>query len=295
MDIRHLQCFIAVAKFRSFSQASVALNISQPAISKTIKNLEKELNLELFFRYKGNIELTIAGYEFKSKAEKLLDDFSKLSSEFKNPSKDSPITLTVGISQGASEFIMKDINKFLSTFPNVNLKIIENSSTAFINMLETDFIDIAVTKLIHTDHLPKSITAVPLFNDYLSVVVPKNNTFADRPFISINDLNDTNLLLPDPEYFYYSKYIYDKYRTLSTYNCVQSSTIEFILSHILLNNKATIMPNIFSYSAFYKDFAFVKLEPEIPITLCILYKYGHLNKDIKSDFINFIHKYDKSN
>lgn len=291
MDIRHLQCFIAVANLKSFSLASETLNISQPAISKTIKNLENDLNIELFLRSKGTVELTLAGYEFKNRAEKLVEDFSKLSADFKNPSTEMPITLTVGISQGISEFIMKNINKFLAVFPNINLKIIENSSFTLINMLENDFIDIAITQLIYTDRFPKSITIEPLFKGYLCAISPQNNVFAKGDSISIDDLNNSNLVLPDPEYFHYARYLYKSFPNLSACNNIQSSTIEFILSYILLNNKVTVMPNIFSYSTFYKDFSFVKLEPEIAISLCILYKDSHLNKDIKKDFIKFINEY----
>lgn len=61
MDIRHLEYFTEVAKHLSFTKASQTLHVTQPSISKAIKNLEGELGVPLFYRSSKQLELTDAG------------------------------------------------------------------------------------------------------------------------------------------------------------------------------------------------------------------------------------------
>lgn len=79
MEFNQLECFIAVARKKSFSRAGDALFLSQPAVTNNIKNLEQELGIMLFHRNK-NINLTKGGMEFFSYAVEMLNlrDKSKI-------------------------------------------------------------------------------------------------------------------------------------------------------------------------------------------------------------------------
>jgi DNA-binding transcriptional LysR family regulator len=84
MEIRQLRTFLAVANTRSFLSAADVLFISRQAVSKTIKQLEDELHIELFVRNQNGAMLTPAGIYFYPRAAALVSDFDKLQKEMQN-------------------------------------------------------------------------------------------------------------------------------------------------------------------------------------------------------------------
>ena len=87
MDISALQAFIAVARYESFSKASEALFITQPAVSKRVASLEDELGAQLFNRIARQISLTEAGKQLLPKAQDLVhqaEDMQRYASNFQD-------------------------------------------------------------------------------------------------------------------------------------------------------------------------------------------------------------------
>lgn len=72
MELRQLRYFLAIARCRSFSRASVELRIAQPALSSQIAALEAELETQLFLRHSRGVELTEAGRALAPKAGEIL-------------------------------------------------------------------------------------------------------------------------------------------------------------------------------------------------------------------------------
>src|SRR5436190_20267994 len=72
MELRHLRYFVTVAEELNISRASARLRISQPAVSRQLRDLEQELGVELFRREKSGLKLTPAGETFLAHARDLL-------------------------------------------------------------------------------------------------------------------------------------------------------------------------------------------------------------------------------
>src|SRR5215471_17189864 len=72
MELRHLRYFVTVAEELNISRASARLRISQPAVSRQLRDLEQELGVELFSRQKSRLKLTAAGETFLAHARDLL-------------------------------------------------------------------------------------------------------------------------------------------------------------------------------------------------------------------------------
>lgn len=81
MDIRHLTYFLEVARLKSFTKASQSLYVSQPTISKMVKNLEDELGVQLFYRNGRQVEMTDAGQTMYTQASEITQSFQNLTSE----------------------------------------------------------------------------------------------------------------------------------------------------------------------------------------------------------------------
>ncbi len=80
-----LKVFVTVAAERSFTKAAAALGISQPAVSQNISELEKELNVKLFDRLRGEVALTPQGTVFQEHVARILSSYEDLNMIFCNP------------------------------------------------------------------------------------------------------------------------------------------------------------------------------------------------------------------
>ncbi|QJW48422.1 LysR family transcriptional regulator [bacterium BFN5] len=78
MDIRNLEYFIEVARQKSFSKAAEAIHISQPSVSKAIKELETQWGITLFYRNTKNIELTDSGAVILEQAQQIVSAFNHI-------------------------------------------------------------------------------------------------------------------------------------------------------------------------------------------------------------------------
>jgi DNA-binding transcriptional LysR family regulator len=78
MEIRHLEYFIEVSRHKSFSKAAEVTHISQPTISKAIKDLEAELGKTLFYRSTKYVEPTDAGKAILEQAQKIVAYFRNI-------------------------------------------------------------------------------------------------------------------------------------------------------------------------------------------------------------------------
>ncbi len=100
MDLRDIRTFLAVADARSFLKAADQLFISRQAISKTIRNLENELEVELFVRNQRGAMLTPAGIFLYSKASTLVAEFDKLKTDTMNVNRSYRPIIRVSMTQG---------------------------------------------------------------------------------------------------------------------------------------------------------------------------------------------------
>jgi LysR family hydrogen peroxide-inducible transcriptional activator len=137
-----------IAKHKSFSKASAALFISQPALSKAITKLEKELGVEIFTRDNVSVALTDAGRIFLEDAKKILDITAQITKKMAELADAKNTTLRIASSQFYIKyFLPKVMPEFNKIYPNINIEISEGvSSITEKNLLEKQ-IDLAIIPL----------------------------------------------------------------------------------------------------------------------------------------------------
>ena len=105
-----LKVFIAVSQTHSFTKAARLLDITQPAVSQNIAELEKKVNAELFNRTRGEVTLTEKGEVFKAFAEKIIKNYEDLNAVFSNyEAFESIIEQSRSISENPLYYLAKEI------------------------------------------------------------------------------------------------------------------------------------------------------------------------------------------
>ncbi|GIO68630.1 LysR family transcriptional regulator [Paenibacillus sp. JTLBN-2024] len=193
MDIRQLQYFMEVARLQSFTKAAETLYITQPTISKTIRNIEEELGVTLFDRSGKKVVLTDAGRIIYEQAQPIVKSFQSLSSELgdlKNLKK-GHIRLGLPPMVGSS-FFPEVIGQFHQKYPQVTMQIFEDGAKKVEVDVESGLLDIGVVVLPTDDALFHSFSFV---RENLMLLVHPSHRLADRECARLIDLAEENFVL----------------------------------------------------------------------------------------------------
>jgi DNA-binding transcriptional LysR family regulator len=144
MELRHLNYFVAVAEELSFSRAALRLYISQPALSRQIKNLEDELSVVLFLRHSDGLKLTEAGTIFLEQAKDILARSDVAVQTIKAYSINTDEPLVIGyIPTILESFLGETLHKFSLAYPQVPIRFHEMPPSDQVRVLRNRKIDIA--------------------------------------------------------------------------------------------------------------------------------------------------------
>jgi len=122
MELRHLRYFVAVADELHFGHAAARLRTSQPSLSQQIRNLEKELRVDLFVRSKHRVELTKAGDRFLKEARSILASADRAAELARQAEQSDNIRLVIGISPETSwQFLRPVLQEFAEHLPSVDV------------------------------------------------------------------------------------------------------------------------------------------------------------------------------
>lgn len=148
MNLEHLKTFIAAAKYESFSQAGKMLNLSQPAVSHQISQLEAYYNKQLFIRANRKIKLTEAGKTLFDHGQQLLALNDKL--ETLLAEGDTSQTIKIGCSNTIGEcLISKMVQDFIKLNPDITssqIQITIGTSVHITDLLYASEIDLALVE-----------------------------------------------------------------------------------------------------------------------------------------------------
>jgi LysR family transcriptional regulator, repressor for citA len=124
MDIRWIKTFIISAKYENFRKASEELFLTQPAITKHIKKLEEDLNIQLFERKGKTVTLTPAGYKFLPFAKEFLSKYEQGIDSFESWKQGYNRKLTIATApQIASSFLPSLLRAFIDENPDIEVFI----------------------------------------------------------------------------------------------------------------------------------------------------------------------------
>jgi len=193
MDIKSLEYFLAVAREGSFSKAAEYLHMTQPPLSRAIKELEYDLDKQLFVRNHYGVSLTEEGVILRKRAEEIIQMAEKTREEIISHDDDihGTITIAAGESQGL-RFIAKAIKETQKIHPNIHFHLISCYGVDVLQHLDDGSADLGIifdpTNLDLYDHL-----LLP-HNDKLGLIMRKDHPLASHDVIVPNDLKDVSLM-----------------------------------------------------------------------------------------------------
>ena len=171
MNSRQLQYAIVLSQVLSFSQAAEQLNMSQPALSKQILNLEAELGVKLFDRSMSPLSLTPAGNHFIREARDLLYKEDQLLRSMERFKSGEAGQLTIGITPFRCSYLIPGIvRQVREQYPGIQIKLHEAGSDILRKEAAEGKYDFAVVNLPVDDAV---FDIIPLEKDRLALAVPR--------------------------------------------------------------------------------------------------------------------------
>ncbi len=146
MEIRVLRYFLAVAREGSITQASRALHVTQPTLSRQLMELEAELGQTLFIRGSRSVTLTEEGLLLRQRAEEITSLIDKTKTEF-SAMDDASVSGEVRIGCGESQVIRivaRTFKELSCTYPLIRSRIYSGNGPAVLDMLDKGLTDFAV-------------------------------------------------------------------------------------------------------------------------------------------------------
>ena len=182
--------FVAVAKEENITRAAEKLNISQPAITKQIKNLEGQLSMTLFERKNKGLELTTEGKELFEKVKKPIEELNKVNEELGKNKK-----INIGTHNHMSGLIFGNVlNQFTLKYPDINLNLICEDVKELLKKLSNKEIDMVFAKK-YNEEVPEGLKFIKLGYLNETFIVNKKSDLVNKT-LTFDNLKGKAIYIP---------------------------------------------------------------------------------------------------
>ena len=208
IKIRQIQFFLSVVQYKSFIKAAESLNVSQPGVSKAIRELEDILQVKLIKRFTNGIEITEYGRILENYSHLILKDISNAEKEIKSLKDGTIGDINIGVAFSPRIYLVpKATINLQNKYPNINLNIYAGSRSDLIVRLLEGKIDLFVSAIVPEDFSStEKISSIPLYKDTQFLVTRTNHPLQSKKNVNLKDTLQFDWILPEHE------------RTLSLFN-----------------------------------------------------------------------------
>lgn len=232
MEIRVLRYFLAVAREGSITNASNVLHLTQPTLSRQIKDLEEELGHKLFKRGNYNMTLTYEGKIFRKRAEEIILMVDKTTQEF-NALDEISGDIYIGGGETAYWSLIADIAKEITDeYPNVHYQLYSGNSDDVAERLDKGLLDFGI--FLQPSDLAKYNHLELPAKETWGVIMRKDSPLAQKGDICLEDLLNVPLICSrqamntsgndNPYRKWFGKH-YNNLNIISTFNLVYNAAI----------------------------------------------------------------------
>ncbi|MDX8345389.1 LysR family transcriptional regulator [Rossellomorea sp. YZS02] len=274
MDIRQLTYFNEVAKYKSFTKASNVLHLSQPTLSKMVRSLEDELDMELIDRSARQIELTEAGEIVYEQGQVILESLDHLSTHLYDLMNLKKGKIKIGIPPLIGFlFFPSIIKKFKTLYPDVQIQLNEYGANKVEEEVGGGILDLGVVVLPMDE---EQFDVVPFLSEKHMLFVHHSHPLAGKESVEMKELHDEDFILFSEDFALHDKII-DECRKAGFYPNIayESSQWDFIGEMIGQNLGISIFPQSISKKV-NQDVvkAIPIINPTVPWNLGLITKKG---------------------
>lgn len=193
MEMHQLEYVLAVAKYHNFTRAAEEIKISQSSLSQQINKLENELGTSLFVRTTRSVQLTPAGAEFVTHAQRIMSGVSEARRCIQEYVSIVKGELKLGTLAVIGSYNLPNlVTSFQDNFPGIKLSLMEEQCEELLCMLHASKIDGAFVQITKPN---PNFQFYPLVNDKMVVVTSHRHPLANRVSVDIKELQNEKLIL----------------------------------------------------------------------------------------------------
>ncbi|SFR62612.1 LysR family transcriptional regulator [Maribacter stanieri] len=193
IELRHLTYFLAVAQELHFRKAAEKLFISQPGLSRQIKQMEDILETQLFERNKKKVALTPAGHYLKTEVEYIFNHLEKVERQLKLVGDGNSGELRIGFLGSAMQQVIPQLLlQIKENYPKVKTSLEELSNFAQVDGVLNDQLDMG---FVRVSRVPSTLEMKTVFTDTFSLVLPERYPILTREFEGMHQFANDDFIL----------------------------------------------------------------------------------------------------
>lgn len=193
MRKEQLENFLILTETLNFRKASEKTYIAQPALSRQIQELEKEIGAELFDRSKKQIKLTPAGHFFKEEVPKILRQLNQSIKKTSLIHQGKAGEIKIGHSSSAMHSILPGLLRYFKTeVPELKASLIEGANQLIFDKLNGNEADFG---FLPNPLVPEGLSSLTVYNENYVLILPKDHQLNKTNFSSLKDLAQENWIL----------------------------------------------------------------------------------------------------
>lgn len=194
MELRQLRYFLAVGELEHFGRAAASLRIAQPALSRQIRQLEEELNIELFERLPRGVRLSEAGRMLLPNAARILEDIKGFVETARVIGRGDSGKLKIGVAESASSqsTMVNGLTEFRAALPKVTLELQHMTSLIQVEAITNRIIDAGFIY-----HMPKDrpdLESLQVEHTRVLLAVPNTHPLALKSKLTLRDVGDAPMV-----------------------------------------------------------------------------------------------------
>ncbi len=196
MDFRSLQYFVAVAEELNFTRAAERLDMSQPPLSNQIKQLEEELDTQLFIRGKRHLTLTESGRLLLRRSREILEMADKARGEILSLGGELSGTIAIGMVDGRAPYIgARLVRDFGQEFPLVRYNFWNGSSDDVIDRIFRGLLDVGI---IAAPYDAEHLDGITVGSELWCAMLPETHPLAQKEEdrLSLKMLGGERIFIP---------------------------------------------------------------------------------------------------
>jgi DNA-binding transcriptional LysR family regulator len=188
MEMQQIRYFVGLAETLNFTRAAEQCNVSQPALTRAIQQLEHELGGPLFHRERNNTHLSELGRMMMPYLQSVADSAHAAKTAALSAKKAENVTLTLGAMCTIGPELVADlIIRFQAAHPDVEVKVVDGEARSMIAALEKGDLHLSLVGV--PEDLPDQFHQLPIFEERFVIVLPPGHRWAGRNAIRVADLD----------------------------------------------------------------------------------------------------------